>query len=240
MSILRITAGSLAQPQCWTTPQNLVNDFADTASIDIGDLTGIIKSDTAPDPNDRDKGWYKTSAGAPIGLFIYYNGAWLMPHQTPANGDERRLWVGSEVDLQTYDGGSGAAVTAASGPFWEVDHDFDGLFPVGAGIIPGGGGASINVGQTSDTNAASGEYKHTITQAELPAINLPLAVKSGQADNLDNDSSEILTNPANVTLGTNPLTLQVPLGGSGTPFVNAPPFRGVFIIKRTARQYYVG
>lgn len=230
---LPLSPGTLAT-QCYSAdPQVFYNEMFEKGSALVGDLTGIIISATEPDPEDRDKAWLKlSSAGGPPAIslpLVWFNGKWVARHPDAPEGDARRLWIGTEAALVTYDGGSSGTVSDVSGPMWEVDHTFDRRFPIG----PDTTSPAIAVGATG------GSETHTITQAELPDVDLTLTVWSGQADNLDNDTHEILTNPQVPTNpGNNVETLPVPLGGSGTAFDMKPPYVGIYVIRRTARTFY--
>lgn len=237
---LKLNPGTLAGNCYPASPQSLYNEMFARGSALIGDLTGIIISDTAPDANDRDKGWLKTSAGNPVyGLiFKYSNGFWLTPHPCPPSGLERRLWVGnSTTDITSYDGGSAGAVGDASGPMWEVDTSMAGRFLVAPGTIPGAAGApTIAVTGTSASDGTAGEWKHTLTMAELPDANLNMAIKSGQTSPQD-PGTTFLANPAS---SLSDFTLTAKFGGGGQSHITAPPFYGIYVIRRTARKYIVG
>lgn len=219
-------------------PQQLNVDIIRLAVAFLaGNYAGLYISDSAPPADQRDKAWLKRS-NCRIYLWNGSYGDWMREYDIPASSDVEQIWKGTEALLKTYGGGDAGAVGPASGPLWEIDHAIDGRVMVGPGTIPGSDpSGDILIGGTSDSNGNSGEWKHTLIQDELPKVDLLLAVKSGQADNLDNDSTEILCNPANTTLGTNPVTLKVPTGGNNDPFINAPPFIGRWVIKRTSRVY---
>ena len=228
---LKLNAGTLPTSCYPSSPQQLYNSMFSLGSALAPDLTGVVISDTTPSANDQDKAWIKTNAGDPVYPFpfVYSNGAWLAPHPCPAASDERRLWVGTAGDITLYDGGDSGTAGIASGPMWAIDDDFAAKFLVGPGTMPST--ATVTVG----TNG--GNETHVLTQAELPDLNFRASIKAGQADNLDSDNSQVLcSNDAAV----NPYTLEVPSGGSGTAFSLLPPYRGIYVIKRTARIYYRG
>jgi hypothetical protein len=255
MSNLKINAGTLVN-QCWTNPQAFANDFASVSSVLLEDLTGIIIDDAAPGVNDRDKAWIKTSSGAPVwpsGPYIFYNGSWLAPHPIAYSSSLRWIWVGAEADIALLDGGTAGVVTDVSGPFWERDTVFNGRTIIGVGDIPGTSGPtrSVAVNGTADSQATSGEWRHTLLRAELPAEPLKLftnevlpepltdiGVSSPVGRRADVDSEK---QSYRLSQGTGTPTVGVTDNlGSATPFINAPPFIGVFLIKRTARKYWVG
>lgn len=221
--------GTLAS-DCWpASPQTFYNEMFAKGYVQLS-IVGVVISATVPAVADRNKLWAKVDGGAqPTGYFIYAGGLWLQPHPVPASSSVRQLWVGAEADLVTYDGGVAGVVSAASGPFWEVDHDFDARFPVGPGTTAGG--TIIGVGDTG------GEDAHTLTVAELPAHTHPPLVGTQYA--MDNDGGTGAGTNASTADG---LTEADTTGatGDGDPHNTLPPYRGAFVIKRTARIFYVG
>lgn len=230
-TLLKLNAGTLAT-NCWTSPQELYNEMFARGSALLGDITGIIISASAPAPNDRDKAWIKTNAGAPVSPYpyIWFNGKWVSPHPYPKAGDLRLLWVGIAADLDTFDGGDTNPAGDASGPMWVIDHDFDARWLVGPGTTVNGTVVA------ADTNVGSDQL--TVAQTNLPNINFQAPIKAAQANGLDTDTMEVLCNP---TSAYNDYTLNIPSGGSGTPLTNVPQSRGIYVIRRSdQRMYYVG
>ena len=160
-------------------------------------------------------------------------GAWIKPHPTPASGGERRCFVGSTTDLQTYEGGNANAVDDADGPFWEVDSSFAARFPVGVGSFDNAG--DVGVTDTTTSTAVAGEDEHTLTLAELPAdVVIPTKLKIAGApdgDYLHHDAVE----DADCGVYRDDVNDIV---ADGDPHNNLPPFYGVYFIKRTARIYF--
>jgi len=239
-----ITGGSFAAAYCPASWQQLLNDIVARLSGYIPNgIKGVVISDTVPVAEDQDKLWIKTSGGAPIGWFIFYNGSWVRPHETPPSGQERRLWVGSTADLITYDGGAAGTVGAATGPMWEVDTDFAAKFLVGVGTLPNG--TAVPVGGTG------GDDEITLSAANIPEHRHFIGVEgSGIADpgpaetgylrvGLNEEVSFITTgNPPQQSVGRTRLA-----GGSAAADVEAietlPPYRGLYLIKRSARIYFL-
>ena len=153
---------------------------------------------------------------------------WIKPHPIPPGPDGKRLlFVGDPADVNTLDGGASAAVTDTTGPFWEIDHDFDARFPVGAGTFASGAQVTAVGG-----NMTGGEEKHTLTEDELPEIN-PTSKAAAQVD-IDQDGTRTIPGVGdgfNTEMSFNPL-------GGGEAHNNLPPYKGVYFIKRTARIYY--
>ena len=230
-----MTAGTIPEGYCFTTFQALFTDF-------VAQLTGYVPGtynffnygDTSPAPADRDKPWLRTVAGIPDRWYVYANlyGEWVWPHEVPQADSKRSMWVGAEADLKTYDGGEDTAVTATTGPFWEVDTNFVGRSPMGVGVIPGRtlSPTSINIGDNI------GEAEHTQTTDELvahkhanPTAQDTVAVdKSGAAGGIGLDFTGG---------GTHKETDWTKSVGGGLPSNVIHPVRGCYIIKRTSRIF---
>jgi len=179
--------------------------------------------------------WLRTEQGFEDGWYYWDDtiGAWIKPHPTPASGGERRCFVGSTTDLQTYEGGNANAVDDADGPFWEVDSSFAARFPVGVGSFDNAG--DVGVTDTTTSTAVAGEDEHTLTLAELPAdVVIPTKLKIAGApdgDYLHHDAVE----DADCGVYRDDVNDIV---ADGDPHNNLPPFYGVYFIKRTARIYF--
>ena len=122
---LPLIPGSLPVGWCPASEQDRYNKYfaLGIAQLSLGTGYTIKYSDTQPTPEERANTlWYKTIGGVPDRLYVYYNGYWSAQHEAPADGEERRLWVGSEANVWAYDGGDGtdpgaggANVTAQTG-----------------------------------------------------------------------------------------------------------------------------
>ncbi len=85
--------------------------------------------------------WNKidASTGQSLGLFEwnYITGGWTKNHWNggviPTN--ERRIFIGSLLALESYDGGESGTVSQSTGPFWQRDTDFDNAWPLGIGAL---------------------------------------------------------------------------------------------------------
>lgn len=232
---------------CWPAlPETL---FEDIVARIIGQFTnnmsGVIISDTAPAPNDRDKLWFDTNNNDNnIYSWVTDIGNWARPNPTEPASDERRLWVGSEASVWSYEGGDGndpsvTAPGAGTGAMWEVDHNFDGRVPLGPGTLPST--TVVNVGATG------GEEKHSLTTAEMPphvhhfTVIANNAAASGTGEltggefNSPNDGKFIgdTDNAGGVSNGATPPVYTV------TPHNTLPPYIGTFVIKRTARIWMI-
>ena len=227
--------GSLPSGYCWpSSPQTYANDIvALITSYVNGEFSSLVMSESAPDSDYNDLPWIKVdSSNSLIGLFTFSAdaAAWARTHPIEASSDVRQIWVGSEADLKTYDGGEDTTVTVSTGPFWEIDTDFEFRFPLGVGTSPGG--TAVAVGQTG------GEEEHTLTVAELPEH-----THDAIWDKQDADGGGQLNFPYNGTdhdAGEGEITRATESTGDGDAHSIMPPYRGVYFIKRTARIFIRG
>lgn len=222
-----ILPGSLPEGYCYPdSPQVLNVDIVTRIQAFLDqNFPGIWVSNVEPPVNYRDRVWFNTDSTQ---SYYFISGAWQRKFQWPANDKRAIFYTGDPADVDSLDGGSAGAVGPSTGPLWEIYTDLAGKVPVGAGTLQPSG----TVVAWSDTG---GTDQHTLTQAELPNVNFQLPVTAGQANGFDADNSQVLGNPANT--GLNSLTLQVPSGGSGTPFSTMPPYLVGVWIRRTGRIY---
>lgn len=237
----------------------IINGTQVTFLIDTGNFLYNMGSVT-PDPENRIFPWLFTGDGTYYGRWYTFNyGLWVSP-MDPSSRETtfRKMWKPANGTLESavwsLDQGSGedpsiVLPTATDGATWEVDHDMDGIFPVGVGTIPGSSD-SIALGDTG------GEYEHTLTEAEgavgqhvhpmgfgntgtgdlglnfvNPAVSTPAYStffnSSGAPSGTTTTSANLVTLPAN--------------NGSGVtadPFKIYPKYRGIYWVKPTARKFY--
>lgn len=222
--------GTLPSGYCFRGYQQLYNDFFTFATAFLpGEFRAVNFSTSEPVAEERDRPWFRLNPdGSPDRWYVYYNGQWVSPYEVPPSSDERRLWVGIAVDLETYDGGSAGAVTATTGPFWEVDTDFAGKVIVGPGTLQ----PSATVIAVGDTG---GVDQVTLVINEIPSHGhtIPNAVV-GQ---IGGGGSAMIgfsgTGPDIIPVGNVATTAT----GGGQAHTNMPPYRAAYVTKRTARVY---
>lgn len=222
--------GTLPDGYCFRGYQILYNDFFNLGTAFLaGQYRTYNYGNSEPVANDRDKPWRRLNVdGSPDRWYDYFNGEWVAPYEVPASSDERRIWVGAAVDLESYDGGSAGAVTATTGPFWEVDTDFAQRVPLGVGTLPLSG-TVVNVGDTGGvdqvtlTTAQMPSHLHTISNAFAAQVGAGGGAIVGFAGT---GTGVVATSPVNTNAT-----------GGGQPHSNIPPYIGVYFIKRTARIY---
>jgi len=221
---------SLPANFCPQTLQQLFDQWT-TAGIYLDGETKYVISENEPAGDDRDKLWVKKDAsGGLVGVYLYGGGQWIREHPVPAGGSERRLWVGNLTTLQSYDGGNSQAVGAASGPIWEEDPVFAGLFPVGVGTFDNRG----NVGVLG----TGGVDEHALSVAELPSHShgIDMWQRTDAERNLYGMKDPDAVTPS----GVPDKTVQTQTTGGGDAHTNLPPYIGAYFIRRTARIYLVG
>jgi hypothetical protein len=231
---ISLTMGTLSK-SCYGDLQEYAVDLVSqmTGTVLDGSLKYII-SETAPGADDRNKLWIKTSSGAPVRQYVFYNGAWVWPHNIPAADGRVIIYTGSAASIDTLDGGTSGVAKSASGPFWEIVTELSGRFPLGVGTLESGTSVAV-----TDTG---GEEKHTLIQDELPDHEHILTVN--EFNNWDSSNASaaqfLLGDQVVQSANSSKPNVTVDGGGSDEAHNNMPPYYGVYFIKRTARQYYVG
>jgi hypothetical protein len=218
--LLPLIPGTLPPGVCYADEQARLNAYmaVSNASLEAGQSFYNFGPDK-PAVSLQVYPWLRTTDGR----WYVFSGVW----RSPVNGStfERRLFVGSLTDLQTYDGGDTGTPSTESGPMWEEDPDFRGRSPMGPGAIPSSDPAlTIGVGQ--DLGAAS----HVQTTAEM-------APHTHQLEAVTNDDGGGLLAASN---GLPPAAFSVTTtsAGGGTAMSLLHPVRGIYIIRRTSRTYY--
>jgi hypothetical protein len=233
LTLITLTPPSLPIGYCPTNYQQLANDVISGTQANFNSSIGnsfFNFGPTTPTLNNQVYPWLDENGN----WWIYKDGYWLRQHPIAAGSAERRIYVGTTTDLQTYDGGNTNAPSNWSGPMWQVDTLFEARFPVGAGTFASSGVVSVN-GTTTST-AVAGEDKHTLVTSEMPShthqildqyINL---TQRGSADTSVFSATNRSEGVANL--------LPTTSSGGDAAHNNLPPFYGVYFIKRTARVYY--
>lgn len=233
LTLITLTPPSLPIGYCPTNYQQLANDVISGTQANFNSSIGnsfFNFGPTTPALNNQVYPWLDENGN----WWIFQSGYWLRQHPIAAGSAERRIYVGTTTDLQTYDGGNTNAPSNWSGPMWEVDTLFEARFPVGAGTFAASGVVSVN-GTTTST-AVAGEDKHTLVTSEMPShthqildqyINL---TQRGSADTSVFSATNRSEGVANL--------LPTTSSGGDAAHNNLPPFYGVYFIKRTSRVYY--
>ncbi len=221
-------------------PQTLYADMFNRARALYPSITGVIISATAPAAADNDKLWIKTSGGAPVGQFIRYNAQWVWPHEVPASGNERRIWVGDLTSLDTYDGGEAGAVGDASGPFWTRDTAWNDRMLIGVGPT---------LAAAVATNYGNADASIVLTESQLPAHRHYVAANVNVSGNPEPTGANQMADNAGGTgqenyilqgTSTDATVARSSATGTDAPVNILNPCRSAYIIQRTARIYRRG
>ena len=120
--ILRTAVSPFPPGYCPTTNQQFADDIA--AAVE-----------------QRDRIWAKVddSTGVIIGFYTWNTvvGQWVKNHWPlgviPTN--ERRIFIGSLLALESYDGGESGTISQSTGSFWVQDTAFTDKWPLGVGTL---------------------------------------------------------------------------------------------------------
>lgn len=247
LTLITLTPPSLPVGYCPLNYQSLANDIISGTQATFNSAIGnsfFNYGASTPALNNQVYPWLDENGE----WWVRVSGYWARKNPIPANGPERRIFVGTAADVLSYDGGDGTSTaTNTTGPMWEVDTAFDARFPVGVGAFAASG--TVNVQGTTTTTSVAGEDKHTLTVPELAAHTHNVAIKVFGHGGEDGDrsaadggtTSNTVTNNTTIfpssTIDPDLDAKAVSVGGD-IAHNNLPPFYGVYFIKRTGRVYY--
>lgn len=244
-TLIQNTAGTLPSPYCFTTFQKLNEDIIAALVSQFQSNIGnsfFNYGSTVPTVDNQSFPWFRTGSGFLDGWYYFDGGDWVRANPTEPLSDERRLWVGSEADLVTYDGGDSNAPNDRNGPMWAVDHDFDARIPIGPGTLPGYQTVPVATVINQGTNVGAEGEVLKLTEGQLPAHDHDIGSEAS-----DDPDGASMTGRFTVADGTFHWrnTAGVKLGhtrnagtGDDINISKLPPVRGIFIIKRTSRTFY--
>jgi len=224
-------SSSLPEGQCFSNDQLRFNAFAAALRGYLpGAYNSFVIGNTAPAVEDQERPWIRLTADGFLDRMYYFSdGLWLAPHPIPASSLVRVLWAGTTSELQTYDGGEAGAISATTGPFWEVSTAFSGRVPLGVGTLPISG-TPIAV------NTTGGLEKVVLAESELPSHTHPGGIGL-LGDNNNDDSSPPAASNGTAVAGNYQYPTSGATGG-GLAHENMPPYVGIYFIRRSARRYY--
>ncbi len=235
------------------------NMFAQHGFVSLVDsVSQLIVSATKP--SDTTKAWLQLdSLGRPVRLYWFAQGAWLSLH--PQVPGQTILWTTALPTFTTFDGGDANALSALSGPMWEVDTDFAFAIPMGVGSNPvtyeSMPATAIGVNQTlgeerhllagnefigpthrhavgkfvSENTGTSEDDGVFVTGISVPAL-------AGIGTQITGDGASKITKDFSTLTGADIITNQVNDPQTIVSHQNLPPVRGVFFLRRTARIFY--
>lgn len=142
---LQVENNEFPSAPCYSSEQARLNGFSAQQFVTLPDELGLlIISPDQPTVEQQDALWLQTDAfNNPIQYFLFSSqyAAWVWLHPVPANDERLVLFAGDTGDVDTLDGGDALAVTATTGPFWEIETAFTDLLPIGAGTVAEGANA---------------------------------------------------------------------------------------------------
>lgn len=96
-TVYRLLAGTLPGAPCFTTPQELLDLFAQHLTVSFSNTSSFFNlGSTEPPPERRTDPWFKLDgAGRPVGFLYYYNGSW------------RRFYTETPGDIKWFTGSGG-------------------------------------------------------------------------------------------------------------------------------------
>lgn len=274
-NLFKLTGPTLPSGYCPTSFQQLADDFFNGAQVTFLIDTGssfFNYGSATPAPENRIFPWLNTDDG----LWWTFNfGLWVSPvNQSDLVDGFRRMYLPVAGTLESIvwilDGGDGTdpSVTppnpaGTTGAMWKVDHNMDGRFPLGSGVIPnsdlGSGAASVGIAQIADSFGRQGEYAHKLIADEMRAHFHGVGT-DGQPGGGDppvmisrawNVAPTALTErledtPGSATWGDGALFSAGTMGSTNpiSDVINTsdghntmPPFMGVWFLQHTSRRY---
>jgi len=240
---VNLVKGTIDPSSCFSDVKQLYDLFIDATTAHVkGEYSLFNFGDTVPAVSDQDKPWIRTIGKAPDKIYVYDNGYWMSLHPVPVGSYERRMWTGTTAQLAEYDGGSAGTPTALTGPFWEVDTDFAAVFPVGVGSFAAG--TEVTQGGTGGKDQVTLETSHVPDHKHLGEAYYRVhggtasSDPSSLASNIKHETGGHTTDAGYNTFSQAGVKTTSIVGDIGEAHDNLPPYRGVYFIKRTIRQYY--
>lgn len=224
-------------------PQNISASF--TPGFFVGHSTPsstnpTVWLQTTSDPSNSSP----LDFGDPIRWLTWNGSAWVWPHPVVPGTGERRMWVGTEADLWSYDGGDGtdpATATDTTGAMWMVDTVFDSKSPRGAvtgTLNPGDSGGSDSSVQPIPTYLPPHFHNESIRTRQSISI-----THSWGNPYISEPAVPVLDHCPSSGAGSN--DCQTPStdtqGGGPIPDITVPTIPacvGTYFIKRSARKFY--
>jgi len=232
LTLITLTPPSLPIGYCPTNYQQLANDVISGTQATFNSTIGnsfFNFGASVPTLNNQVYPWLDEDGN----WWVYKDGYWLRKNPVAIGSSERRVYVGTTTDLQTYDGGNTNTLSNWSGPMWEVDTEFEARFPVGAGTFAASGVVVVQ-GKVTST-AVAGEDKHTLVTSEMPKHSHTMTWDSQDTAGGNQLKTLYLGPDANAF---NDIVKSSGDTGGDAAHNNLPPFYGVYFIKRTGRVYY--
>lgn len=226
-----LVAGSIPVGFCFSTYQDLLNQFVSKITASISGTTNNFNyGSTTPNADQRDRPWHRTDAAfTPDRVYTWSTAAaaWVAPHAVPPG--VVWLYTGDIALLDTFDGGEPGAATTFTGVMWEKLSAINGRVPIGPGTMDQSTVVAIA--------GTGGTEKVALTTANLASHQHDIKGYSYSQPTLDLSPTKIIIDDDYLT-GLGEKTRQTELAGSGTAHENMPPYYGVWFIKKSIRTHY--
>lgn len=219
----QIVVGELPPGECYNSEQARLNGFMETVQIFFPGTASVFNfGSSTPTVDNQAYPWLRTTGGGYFDkIYTFVNGVWASPHPTPANAPIAIIYFGSLASLETYDGGSVGAVTATTGPMWEVDPRLDGRFPMG-----------VSAGHPLGDEDGSETVVQTVAQMASHSHEIPSNISLGSTGgNITGTGDNLLSFAGGDRIDTANT-------GGNDPMSVLNPMRAVFFITRSARTHY--
>lgn len=230
-------AGTLPEGFCPSTEQERFNEYINRLTGSLPDSYSTVNvGNIKPAAIDQNKPWLRTNVDGTIdGWYTFANGIWRRPH-TDFVG-KTVLYTGSIANIATFDGGSVGTVTETTGPFWE-----EVTAAIGRTIVHPDPSKTVikfqpNAVTISGAGSTGGEERHDLTNTEIPdhahtVVGGTSIFQVGTGAQAGNFYRQDLAGNFQTGDPTN-------AANNGQPHNNMQPYIAVYLIRRTARLYYV-
>lgn len=229
------------------TPQQLIADAFSLAHANVSDnVTGVAYGPTAPDPSVI-KLFHSSVFHR---MYEYVSGLWVSQYWCEADPKIKMITEKTEAEIAAWDNPNGLVNPAApdhTGPFWEIDHEYDGRFILGPGGLPviartvnvTDEGGLDGVVQAADQLALHRHYINVGPESGDSSYLADLAVSENGTFKVNGAEQIRFYDLPSTEVGRTRET-----GGNGAapsvvqPMDNVPPYRAAYVVKRTARIWH--
>lgn len=227
---LPITGDGTPSGLCWTNPSDDIPNIIAPNLRAIFSGNEVNVGSSTPSAADRSKPWIRTNSdGSDDGVWSYYAGYWVQKHPDFVGKIVFAPVGTAAADIDALDGGETAAITAITGPFWEIVTELSAKSIIGPGTL-----ASGTVIAPGDS---IGEEKHLLTVDEMPEHTHEFATEDSQHVLVQCASSAKLSdiNRTGSLDYKHADPLQSTGGGESHNVIH--PCYALYAIRRTARLY---
>lgn len=228
---IALTPTSLPEGICFANEQSRLNAYTAAIAASYGGSAGFNVGNSTPSVDSQGLPWARTNVDGSLDrIYTFFGGQWRAPHYTPPGSI--MLYMGTLADLDTFDGGSAGTVTLYAGPFWAEVTEARFRAPMGPGTSPDG--TVLAVGGTTGTE------KVTLVKDNIPAHqhDFPDSItglfRGWNAGSSNHGNS--WKSPDYIGTETNTVKENVT---TTAKFSVLSPVIGTYLIRRTARQFYV-